>query len=158
MAVAVIDIGKTNAKVALVDLDRAVELETRRTANSVLRSGLYPHYDEERLWNFILESLRELAPLAPIEAISTATHGATAALLDSEGRLALPILDYEFDGPRRTRAAYDELRPPFEESGSPRLPNGLNLGAQLHWQQASFPAEFARVKRIVTYPQYWGSG
>ena len=82
MAVAVIDIGKTNAKVALVDIVRGTEIETRRVANAIVGSGLYPHYDVERLWTFILESLAALAKIAPVEAISTTTHGATAALLD----------------------------------------------------------------------------
>ena len=28
-----------------------------------------------------------------------------------------------------------QVRPPFAETGTPRLPVGLNLGAQLFWQQ-----------------------
>ena len=52
--------------------------------------------------------------------------------------------------PTMTRA-----RPPFAETGTPRLPIGLNLGAQLFWQARAFPAEFARVARILMYPQYW---
>jgi sugar (pentulose or hexulose) kinase len=47
------------------------------------------------------------------------------------------------------------LRPGFEESGSPRLPAGLNLGRQLDWLQARFPAEFARARHVLMYPQYW---
>ena len=43
--VAVIDIGKTNAKVALVDLETQTEIALRRTPNTVLRDGPYPHYD-----------------------------------------------------------------------------------------------------------------
>ena len=94
MAVAVIDIGKTNAKVALVDLASLSETGVRKTPNEVLSDGLYPHYDVERLWTFILDSLRDLGQAAPIEAISITTHGATAALVDGDGNLALPILDY----------------------------------------------------------------
>jgi sugar (pentulose or hexulose) kinase len=29
------------------------------------------------------------------------------------------------------------------------------LGAQLYWQARSFPQDFARVRHILTYPQYW---
>ena len=122
MAIAVIDIGKTNAKVALVDLARLTEIDVRRTPNEVTRDGLYPHFDEERLWRFILDSLRDLGGSNTIEAISITTHGATAALVDSEGRLALPILDYEFTGPDTLAAEYDAVRPPFDETGTPRLP------------------------------------
>ena len=156
MAIAVIDIGKTNAKVALVDLEPLAETDVRRTPNDVVFDGLYPHYDVERLWTFILDSLRDLGRAAPIEAISITTHGATAALVDADGHLAMPILDYEYAGPEMTAAAYDAVRPPFDETGSPRLPVGLNLGAQLFWQEKSFPAEWSRVSSILMYPQYWG--
>ena len=44
---------------------------------------------------------------------------------------------------------------PSPRRGTPRLPIGLNLGAQLFWQARAFPAEFARVARILMYPQYW---
>ena len=156
MAIAVIDIGKTNAKVALVDLARLTEIDVRRTPNEVDGDGLYPHFDEERLWRFILDSLRDLGGSNTIEAISITTHGATAALVDSEGRLALPILDYEFTGPDTLAAEYDAVRPPFDETGTPRLPIGLNLGAQLFWQQRMFPEHWAKVGAILMYPQYWG--
>ena len=52
-------------------------------------------------------------------------------------------------------ADYDAVRPPFAETGTPRLPIGLNLGAQLFWQAERFPDEFAKVATILIYPQYW---
>ena len=71
--VAVIDIGKTNAKVALVDLDRLAEIDTRRTPNTVLANGPYPHFDVDRLWNFIVDSLGALNRERHIDAISVTT-------------------------------------------------------------------------------------
>jgi sugar (pentulose or hexulose) kinase len=50
---------------------------------------------------------------------------------------------------------YEALRPPFTETGTPRLPLGLNLGAQFFWQQKRFPAEFAKAAAMLMYPQYW---
>ncbi|TGQ44652.1 MULTISPECIES: FGGY-family carbohydrate kinase [unclassified Mesorhizobium] len=153
--VAVIDIGKTNAKVALVDLASMREATLRRVANAPAADGRYPHHDVERLWTFILGSLAEINREQRIDAISITTHGATAVLVDAAGQLALPVLDYEFDGPDSFAADYDEIRPAFTETGTPRLPVGLNLGAQLFWQQRSFPAEFAKAAAILMYPQYW---
>lgn len=153
--VAVIDIGKTNAKLALVDVRRMAETGVRKVPNTVLRDGPYPHYDVAALWDFILESLAALNRETPVDAISITTHGATAALVDAEGGLALPILDYEHDGPDAAAADYVRVRPPFAETGSPRLPVGLNLGVQLFWQQQAFPEAFANVAAILTYPQYW---
>lgn len=153
--VGVIDIGKTNAKVAIVDLDRQSEVAMRKCPNTVLRGTPYPHFDIEALWEFICEALVALNRQQPIDAISVTTHGACAALIDAGGDLALPVLDYEFAGPETLASRYDAVRPDFSESFTPRLPDGLNLGAQLFWQAEQFPTEFARAKWILPYPQYW---
>ena len=153
--VAVIDIGKTNAKVLVFDVVRQLELERLGIANAVLHTGPYPHYNIDALWHFIVESLKALNGRHKIEAISIATHGASAALLDQAGDLTFPVLDYEFDGPQRVVSEYNDLRPQFSETGSPRLPNGLNLGAQIFWLSKTYPAQFSKVRSIITYPQYW---
>lgn len=153
--VGVIDIGKSNAKVAVVDLDTRTEIAVRKRPNSVLRDGKYPHFDIDGLWNFVTDALRELNAEIPFDALSVTTHGASAALIDADGELALPVLDYEFAGPDQLWAEYDRARPDFSESFTPRLPGGLNLGAQLFWQAHAFPADFARTRWILTYPQYW---
>ncbi|TPJ36239.1 FGGY-family carbohydrate kinase [Mesorhizobium sp. B2-8-3] len=155
MIVAVIDIGKTNAKVALVDLATLSEVALRRIANAPVRQAPYPHHDVEALWTFILNSLADLNRERRIDAISITTHGATGALVDRSGELVLPVLDYEFDGPDQLAADYDAVRPPFAETGTPRLPIGLNLGAQFFWQQKRFPADFAKTAAMLMYPQYW---
>lgn len=153
--VAVIDIGKTNVKVAIFDLVTQTECDRLSTANTVLQTVPYPHFDIEALWLFIVDSMRELRTRHSIDAISITAHGASAALLDASGELALPVLDYEYEGPQSLASEYGGLRPSFTETGSPRLPAGLNLGAQIYWQSKTFPAAFANVKWIVTYPQYW---
>ncbi|MEI9406517.1 FGGY-family carbohydrate kinase [Mesorhizobium argentiipisi] len=155
MIVAVIDIGKTNAKVALVDLATLSEIALRRVANAPVRQAPYPHHDVEALWTFILNSLADLNRERRVDAISITTHGATGVLVDGSGELVLPVLDYEFDGPDQLAADYDAVRPPFEEAGTPRLPFGLNLGAQFFWQQKRFPAEFTKAAAMLVYPQYW---
>jgi sugar (pentulose or hexulose) kinase len=153
--IAVIDIGKTNAKVALFDLVEGKESDVRRAPNRVINAAPYPHHDIDGLWRFIKEALTDLARSHPIDAISISAHGASIILLDETGELALPMLDYEHHGLDETAAEYDTIRPAFEETGSPRLAAGLNVGAQLHWQQTRFPDDFARVKTIIPYPQYW---
>ncbi len=153
--IAVIDIGKTNAKVALVDLTTLSEVALRRIANAPVRQAPYPHHDVEGLWTFILNSLASLNREQRIDAISITTHGATGALVDAAGELVMPVLDYEFDGPDRLSAEYDAVRPPFAETGTPRLPVGLNLGAQFFWLEKRFPSEFAKATTMLMYPQYW---
>jgi sugar (pentulose or hexulose) kinase len=153
--VAVIDVGKTNGKVALFDVVEGRESHVHSTANTVLRDGPYPHYDIEALWNFFLGGLREIGAKEHIDAIAITAHGASITLVDAQGNLALPVLDYEFDGPDTLKAEYDAVRPAFSETGSPRLVCGLNVGAQLYWQAKTFPDDFARVASIIPYPQYW---
>ncbi len=153
-ATVVLDIGKTNAKLTLID-SAGRTLAERRTPNTVRRDGPYPHHDTERLWGWMLGELRALSKLAHIRAIVPVTHGATAALIDEAG-LVLPVPDYEHvPGDATDAARYEALRPAFDESGSPQLPAGLNLGRQLDWLQARFPTEFARARHMLMYPQYW---
>jgi len=153
--VAVIDIGKTNAKLALVDLDNMSELDVITRPNTVLQSGPWPHFDVEGHWQFILQGLADYHRRFGISAISVTTHGACAALLAEDGTLSAPILDYEVAGPDTLADDYDAIRPPFSETGSPRLALGLNLGAQLFWQFHVDPGLKTRTDTIVTYPQYW---
>jgi sugar (pentulose or hexulose) kinase len=152
--IAVIDIGKTNAKVVLIDSTTRQQVATRSTPNTVVREGLYPHADVERLWRFITESLGALQAEHGVDGISITTHGATAALMAGDA-LALPVLDYEHEGPAELAEDYGRARPDFAETLSPPLPNGLNLGAQIYWQARVHQEHFARVTAILTYPQYW---
>ncbi len=149
MAIAVIDIGKTNAKVVLVDA-AGQEIDARRRANVVTPGPPYPHFDTVALWSFVLAALRDFAP--QVGAIVPVTHGACAALVDRAGSLALPVLDYEFDA-ADIRADY--APPPFEETGSPPLAGGLNVGVQLNWLERSFPDAFARAQTLLFWPQWW---
>ena len=154
--VAVIDIGKTNAKLALVRLSDLAEIAVLTRPNTVLPGPPYPHFDVDGHWQFLLDGLSRFHSEHGVSAISVTTHGAAAALIAADGSLAVPILDYEHPGPNDTESAYDALRPPFYQTGSPRLSMGLNLGAQLHWLFEIDPKLRDRVNHIVTYPQYWG--
>lgn len=152
--VAVLDVGKTNVKLVVHDLETGDDVFVRTRPNIVIDAPPYPHYDVEGMWAFFLNTLKEATASQQIDALSFTTHGATFALLAGD-HLALPILDYEFHGPDALDGAYAVARPSFAESFTPRLPGGLNAGAQLFWQSRTFPEAFANVTAIVPYPQYW---
>ncbi|AMY71009.1 FGGY-family carbohydrate kinase [Frigidibacter mobilis] len=154
--IAVIDVGKTNAKLALVEEGSLRELTVVTRPNTVLPGPPYPHFDLAGHWDFFLHHLRAFHAAWGVDAISVTTHGAAAVLLDGAGNLAVPMLDYEHPGPDDLAAEYDALRPDFAETGSPRLPLGLNLGAQLHWLLATQPGLRENLAHVLTYPQYWG--
>ena len=154
--IAVIDIGKTNAKLALVDLSTLTEMAVVTRPNIVQPAPPYPHYDVDGHWAFLLDALAQFHRDHRVDAISVTTHGACAALLDDTGALATPILDYEHTYPAEIVDAYDAIKPDFAKTGSPKLAGGLNIGAQLHWLFANDPTLKDRTAQIVTYPQYWG--
>ncbi len=152
-ATIVLDIGKTNVKLSLIDASGR-QLAEQRRPNEVLRNGPYPHHDTEGIWTWMLDTMQRFAAIAPAGSIVPVTHGATAALVDDDG-LVLPVLDYEFEPPATQRAQYLAQRPAYESTFSPLLPAGLNLGRQLAWLADAFPAEFGRARHLLMYPQYW---
>ena len=89
--IAVIDVGKTNAKVALVDLAARAEIDVESMPNEVLACGAYPHHDIARLWAFVKRALAGMARRSRIDAVAVTTHGATAALVRADGSLAMPV-------------------------------------------------------------------
>jgi sugar (pentulose or hexulose) kinase len=148
---AVLDVGKTRVRVCVVDAKgRALGLRSVRTP---FRAGPpYPALDAPAIFEWACRELRELGRAHAIEAIVPVGHGAAAALLAGD-QLALPVLDYEFEGPAEIAGEYPA--PPFRETRSPRLPAGQNLGRQLFWQARRFPEAWSRVTEVLPYPQYF---
>lgn len=153
--VGVIDIGKTNVKFAIVDLEQGRETIAQRTKTPVRDGDPYRHFDVDAIWQFLCEKISAVQQKHSIDALSVTTHGASAALVDADGRLTFPILDYEDLAPDEVDLEYAAVRPKFEESFTPALPGGLNLGKQLFWLARRDPAAFDRTKWILTLPQYW---
>ena len=153
--VAVIDVGKTNVKLALVDLRTFEEIALLSRPNAVLAAPPWPHFDVAGHWRFTLDGLKRFHEEHGVDAITATTHGAAVALVGADGKLAAPVLDYEHAGPEETKAEYDAIRPAFADTGSPRLGMGLNVGAQLHWQFSVMPGLLDRTRHVMTYPQYW---
>ena len=152
-AVAVLDVGKTHAKMTLVDREGRA-LATRARANAApVRDGR-PVLDDARIEAWALQALKAFAKLADIVAIAPVGHGAAAALVAGD-RLAAPVMDYEAAPPPEIARAYDGERDPFALTGSPRLPQGLNLGQQLYWQESLYPDAWPRRAEALLWPQYW---
>src|SRR5271155_3833963 len=154
--VAVIDIGKTNMKVVVFDAAGKVVAERGHPNASVLPDGRWPYRRlyTEGAWSFLIGALKELGAQFTINAISISAHGAAGVLVGDKDA-ALPAVDYEFDIDGPVAAEYDKVRPPFEETLTPNLPRGLNLGRQVYYLQRRFPAEFAASRAFLAYPQYW---
>ena len=120
--IAVIDIGKTNAKVLTVDLETGKETILASRRNEVRPGPPYPHFDTEALFDFILRSLRLAGEGGAPDAIAVTTHGCAAALVDGGGALALPVLDYEHDMPAAIAADYATCGRSFPKPARPGCP------------------------------------
>jgi len=150
-ALIVVDVGKTHTKLSLMDRQGAVlAARSRVNARPVLDARL--DLDASGMEEWLVHHLREFAKLATVGAIVPVAHGATAAFV-SEDCLLVPVLDYETEIPPDIAEQYDRERDPFEETCSPRLPQGLNLGAQLFWQERLYPS--ASRANILLWPQFW---
>jgi sugar (pentulose or hexulose) kinase len=143
-AIIVLDIGKTHAKLSLWEWDGVV-IERRVRANTTDGVSL----DASGVEGWLAETLTGYAKLAHVGALIPVTHGAAVAIV-RDGALVAPPRDYEADIPANVSAEYRALRDSFDVTGSPALPLGLNLGAQLYAQR-----ELLSASTVLLYPQYW---
>jgi sugar (pentulose or hexulose) kinase len=149
--IVVLDVGKTLAKLNL--WTRSGDLVARETrANLSVDAGAYAALDVAGIETWIGETLGVFAHKGRIGAIIPVGHGAAAAVI-RDGALVAPPIDYE--EPIPDRAVYDAERDPFAETGSPALPHGLNLGAQLHHLERLHPGLLDGGAQILPWPQYW---
>lgn len=152
--IAVLDVGKTNAKIALVDPAMGQEIWSARHANAVVNGAFMRELDVVAIEAWLFETLRGAPHRERIVGIVPIAHGAAAVLVDHAGTvLAAP--DYEDACFEQVNEEYNALRDPFAMTFSPSLPQGLNLGRQLFFLQRRQAALFSRVARILLYPQYW---
>ena len=150
-ATIVIDLGKTLSKVSLWDrAGRMVDRQVR--PNKPVAIGGVRRLDAEGIGRWLLRTLARYSA-HPVETIIPVGHGAgVAALVD--GVLAFPPLDYEQAIPAPVMAAYRAQRDPFALTGSPPLPDGLNIGSQLWWLQDLHGAAMDRAT-LLPWAQYW---
>lgn len=144
----VVDFGKTLSKVSLWTrdgrcLDRVTRPNERHAASPIA-------LDTPANAQWLIEALGGFAG-HPVEAIIPVSHGAAVAGI-RDGKLAFPCIDYEWELPADELAAYRAQRDNFAQTGSPALPAGLNLGAQIHYLDSI--GALGGVT-LMPYAQYW---
>lgn len=153
----VIDIGKSHAKLLMVDAQGAV-LERFGRTNAPVQSALgYPALDVQGLEGWMAQTLRGCENTARCSRVITSTHGAALVALGDEG-LAWDPVDYEFDllayHPMLAKA-FDAASDGFAHTLSPDLPAGLNAARQLFCVQNQHPEAWRRTHCLLPYAQYW---
>ncbi|HEY0682717.1 MAG TPA: FGGY family carbohydrate kinase [Steroidobacter sp.] len=152
--IALLDIGKTNAKLCVIDPQSGAEIRGSRRANAVIQGPVTRELDVHAIGEWLLEALRTAPHRERIRVIVPVAHGAAAVLLDRDNRvIAAP--DYEDPCFEQVNATYRAQRDSYESSCSPDLPLGLNLGRQLFFLQDAQPELFSRAAHVLLYPQYW---
>jgi sugar (pentulose or hexulose) kinase len=152
--VAIIDIGKTHAKLVLIDAASGLEVFSTKRRNVSLDTDIGKQLDVIAIEGWLIESLRSSMMSEQIVSVIPIAHGATAVLIDGAGEI-LATPDYEDSGFSETDAEYERARDAFAATLSPSLPCGLNLARQLFYLQRQEPGLFARVAHVLLYPQYW---
>ena len=152
--IALVDIGKTNAKLCVIDPETGTELRGSRRANAVIQGARTRELDVAAIGQWLLDALRDAPHRDRIRVIVPVAHGAAAVLLDRDNRV-LVAPDYEDACFERVNAAYRQQRDAYQETYSPDLPLGLNLGRQLFFLHEEQPQLFAQAAHALLYPQYW---
>lgn len=146
---AVLDVGKTLSKLSFWSADGRL-LDRHERPNAVIGQAGIRRLDVAGIGDWLLERLSSVDPPGTLVPVA---HGAGVALL-VDGQLASAPLDYEESPPTDVLEAYRAERDAFALTGSPALPDGLNLGTQLFWLER---LERQAMQRAVLVPwaQYW---
>jgi L-fuculokinase len=152
--IAVIDIGKTNAKLILVDTQSGETRWCLERPSPALRRSPFRELDVGGIEEWLLSALASAPGKKQIRALVSVAHGAAAVLISPAGKI-LAAPDYEDPVFEAVSDAYRELRDPFDLTFSPFLPLGLNLGRQLYYLQQMQPNLLHSCDALLLYPQYW---
>jgi sugar (pentulose or hexulose) kinase len=158
-AIAVIDIGMTNKKVAVYDPSLKVLDSVSRGFAPILVEGLETH-DLAGMEAWFLDTIAAFAKRFPIGAIAVTTHGATTVCVGEDGEPCAPCVLYTHEPGEDFQARfYAAMGDPSELqafTGTPRLSAMINPSKGLFFLKERFPEAYANSRAVLNYPQYWG--
>jgi L-fuculokinase len=152
--IAVVDIGKTHSKLLLLSAGDSTQVWSVRRSNAVCQNETGLQLDIHGIEAWLLEQLSLAPGKQHITTIVPVGHGAAAVLVDAKNQV-ISAADYEDTQFNSVSSQYDLLRDVFENTFSPNLPLGLNLGRQLYFLQSTHANLFKNTTSILLYPQYW---
>ena len=163
-ALAVIDIGMTNKKVAIYD-DALRQIDAQYRGFEPLITGGLPCHDLEAMETWFIEELAAAARRFPIKAITVSTHGATFVCVGKNGKPVIPCVYYTYDPALAGgdedfhRRFYERFGSAIElqaRTGAPAFQAMINPAKGIFFVKERFPEDFKSVSSILPYPQYWG--
>jgi sugar (pentulose or hexulose) kinase len=151
---AVVDVGKTNAKLVIADLNDGHVIWTAEHRNRIVPGPPYKQLDIASIQAWLTETMAMVPDKARIATIVPVAHGCGAVPLDVADQ-PLPACDYEDPDVELIKGDYEREQDPFAATLTPDLPLGLNLGRQIYYVEAKLPELFKRFDSILPLPQYW---
>ncbi len=161
-AIAVLDIGKTNKKVAVYDDAMNTLAVKKRKIDTIPldSSDNLEIEDVDTVVSWFLEQLKELGAEYPIRVISVTTHGATLVCVGADGKPCIPTVAYTNEVPEGVHERFWSAMGDSDEiqsvTATAEVKPLINMGKLLWYQKERWPEEFARIDKVLFYPQYFG--
>ncbi|HDR68247.1 MAG TPA: carbohydrate kinase, partial [Bacteroidaceae bacterium] len=155
----VFDIGKTNKKVLLFDMNFKVLHEEETRFAEVLDDDGFTCDDGDKLEKWIDESLALFLnhDRYNVRAINFTTYGATLIYVDENGKRLTPVYNYLKSMPDKVLEGFYEKYGGIDEfsrqTASPAM-GMLNSGLQALWLKKEKKGVFNKVMAIMHLPQY----
>ncbi|SEW44087.1 Sugar (pentulose or hexulose) kinase [Chitinophaga sp. YR573] len=152
--IAILDIGKTNKKLFLIDEHYRIVWERGESFPETTDEDGDACEDVALLTRWVKESLHELTQLPgfTVKALNFSTYGASLVYLDYQGQVAAPLYNYLKPYPEKVQQQFlDSYGSLSWETASPAL-GSLNSGLQLYRLKQS--SLYGKIQYALHLPQY----
>ena len=149
----VLDIGKTNVKLTFVDNSNNKALYSFRTKQENIIRHSIKILNSNSIYEWALTKIVFVGRKYSLDKFVCTAHGTSIALIGEQNQEILACTDYEYKFDK-IFDHYKRLAPNFNESFTPFLENGLNIGQQIYYLYKKNPKMIKNTKFILTYPQY----
>ena len=149
----VLDIGKTNVKLTFVDSSNNKALYSFRTKQENIIRHSIKILNSNSIYEWALTKIVFVGRKYSLDKFVCTAHGTSIALIGEQDQEILACTDYEYKFDK-IFDHYKRLAPNFNESFTPFLENGLNIGQQIYYLYKKNPKMIKNTKFILTYPQY----
>ena len=149
----VLDIGKTNVKLTFVDSSNNKTIKFFKTKQkNIYRHGI-KILNSNSIFEWAIKKITYIERKHDLDKFVCTAHGTSIALISYDDKELLACTDYEYKFDKLFNS-YKKIAPKFNESFSPFLENGLNIGQQIYYLYKRKQKLIKETKYILNYPQY----
>ena len=148
----VLDIGKTNVKLIFFNKNNKV-VQSYNTKQKPSKKFGIKVLNSAEIYNWTLQKIKSMEKKSRLDKFVCTAHACSIALIDHEDQELVACTDYEFPYHKYIKE-YQKIVPSFNESYTPLLENGLNIGLQLYYLKKKNPDLIKKTKYYLNYPQY----